>query len=338
VSIDRARYLAEHYGLRAVYFPLIKAWHIALDPRRRLSPRELGIANQRFRHLLERDLSNVERGVYPRELLFDFPLLRYLARVPWGLVEFPRIFWRRRNERVVDLPSVPDRALYPEYYLRNFHWQSDGWFSERSARLYDAGVEALFMGTADVMRRMAIPPVVEACERSGERFPRILDVACGTGRFLGQIRRTLAHARLYGLDLSPFYVDEAKATLRCVKGVSLVTDNAEHMPFQDGYFDVVTSVFLFHELPRDARRRVMREVLRTLRPGASFVLLDSAQLAESGEICGILEEFPTLYHEPYYRGYLKDDLALALEGEGFEIDRVESHFLAKVVVARKPRD
>ena len=40
-----------------------------------------------------------------------------------------------------DLPAHVDRSRYPRYYLRTFHWQTDGWLSERSARLYDPSVE-----------------------------------------------------------------------------------------------------------------------------------------------------------------------------------------------------
>jgi ubiquinone/menaquinone biosynthesis C-methylase UbiE len=335
--LDRARYMAERYGILTVFTPLIKVWHTALDPHAQPPrDRDMQAIDQRFRELLERDLDNARRGVYPRELLFELPILRYLRMAPYGLLEFPRILWRKKKKRMTDLPDIEDRSLYPDYYLRNFHWQSDGWLSERSARLYDAGVEALFLGTADVMRRMVIPPVVKAVASSREAYPRILDVACGTGRFLYQLRQALPQARLYGLDLSPFYIDEAKALLKSHPGVSLVTENAERLPFQDGYFDAVTSMFLFHELPRNARRRVMKEALRVLRPGGSFVALDSAQLSESMAIRVFLEEFPALYHEPYYRAYLRDDLGEALLECGFEQPITQAHFVAKTVVARKP--
>ena len=48
---------------------------------------------------------------------------------------------------------APDPARYPAYYLQNFHYQTDGWLSADSARLYDFQVETLFLGSADTMRR-----------------------------------------------------------------------------------------------------------------------------------------------------------------------------------------
>ena len=44
------------------------------------------------------------------------------------------------------------------YYLQNFHYQTDGYLSDLSANLYDLQVEILFNGAADAMRRRIITP------------------------------------------------------------------------------------------------------------------------------------------------------------------------------------
>ena len=226
------------------------------------------------------------------------------------------------------------RNRYPDYYLRNFHWQTDGWLSDRSARIYDFGVDLLFGGATDVMRRMVVPPVASAVR--GIDAPRILDIACGTGRLLGALHAALPDARLHGLDLSPFYLAEARKRLADARELTLCVENAETLPFRDGYFDAVTSVFLFHELPRDARRRVAAEALRVLRPGGRFVVLDSAQLSESADIAYFLDEFHRLYHEPYYKGYLRDDLDAMLAEVGFTAVGAEPAFVAKLAWGSRP--
>ena len=98
---------------------------------------------------------------------------------------------------------------------------------------------------------------------------------------------------------------------------------------------MVTSVYLFHELPSAARRTVLAEMYRVLRPGGLLVIEDSAQLAESGELAFFLGRFVAEFHEPFYRDYVSDDLALPLAEAGFRVESVEPHFVSKVFVARK---
>ena len=184
------------------------------------------------------------------------------------------------------------------------------------------------------MRRQIIPPVTRAVRAAGGAGKlRLLDVACGTGRTLHQLAVAHPELRLYGVDLSPAYVRLAR---RRLPDVALVVENAEAMPFADAAFDVVTSVYLFHELPRNTRRAVAREMFRVVRPGGTVVIEDSAQLAESAEIASALRAFPGEFHEPFYDDYLEDDLAELLREVGFSIESAAPEFVAKVVVARRP--
>ena len=121
-----------------------------------------------------------------------------------------------------------------------------------------------------------------------------------------------------------------------VTDLSLATENGEELPFADGTFDVVTSVYMFHELPRNARRRVVAEMARVVRPGGLVVIEDSAQLADSPELGEALKTVPVDFHEPFYRDYLEDDLAVVLAERGLEVVSSEPHLVARVVVARAP--
>ena len=113
---------------------------------------------RRHEDLHARDLANVEAGLYPRELLFQIPVADYVRAFPSLLLDAPRVVRRMRRGSWKDIPKV-DKRRFPAYYRRTFHWQTDGYFSEHSAEVYDLGVELLFRGTADVMRRQVIPPV-----------------------------------------------------------------------------------------------------------------------------------------------------------------------------------
>lgn len=336
-ALQRPVYKAQQRGM--LLNCLVAQRVLRLLARRAITPdREAQRTVQaRYEALLERDLSNVEAGLYPAELLFQFPFREYISRAPAMALDLPRTIRRMWRGDYKDLPEDVDLKRYPPYFRRNFHWQTDGYLSRRSAEIYDLGVELLFLGTADVMRRQIIPPITRFVrEQGGARGLKLLDVATGTGRALKQL--ALAHPELafYGLDLSPYYLQKARELLAGVDNLSLVAENAEQMPFKDATFDLVTSVHLFHELPPNARRNVYAEMWRVLRPGGMLVIQDSGQLSEAGPVAFFLGKFSQEFHEPFHRKYLEDPIEEGLAAQGFEIESVEPHFVAKVVVAHKP--
>ena len=336
LQLDRAAYRAQQWSIR---FPIATLRRLLARVSANGPPPEpaaIAAVEARYQALLERDLANVSAGLYPRALLFQIPFGAYAWTLPQLLGDLPRVMRRMWARSYDELPPEAEPERYPEYFRRTFHWQTDGYLSRRSAELYDLGVELLFAGTADVMRRQVIPPISRFLAAAGERDARLLDVGCGTGRTLRQIATAHPGLRLFGLDLSPYYLQTARTVLEDVADVSLVAENAERMPFRDGYFAVVSSVYLFHELPRPARRRVLAEMYRVLRPGGLLVIEDSAQLAESGDLAFFLWRFAADFHEPFYRDYVRDDLAVALKVAGFAVEEVETQFVAKVLTARKP--
>src|SRR5690606_15601042 len=138
--LDPLRYRAAHHGLALSLGAAMRVWHGLVGGRPRASRADLDAVRARFQDLLAADLANVAAGAYPRELLFSFRARAYLARLPAALIEGTRVLRRKRRRHHDDLPRALDRSRYPHYYLRNFHWQTDGWFSERSARVYDGNV------------------------------------------------------------------------------------------------------------------------------------------------------------------------------------------------------
>jgi ubiquinone/menaquinone biosynthesis C-methylase UbiE len=211
-----------------------------------------------------------------------------------------------------------------------------------SANLYDLQVEILFNGSADAMRRRILAPLkqgLKTFDSVPQRQIRILDVACGTGRTLKFIRGTLPQASLFGTDLSPAYLRKANQLLSEIPGQlpQLLQANAEELPYRDNYFHGVTSVFLFHELPAAARQRVIEEAFRVIQPGGVFVICDSVQAIDSPELMPLMENFPEMFHEPYYRHYTTDDLVERLEKAGFQTISTQNHFMSKYWIAHKPQ-
>ena len=285
-----------------------------------------------LRTLIEQDWRNVEAGYYARPedgLGSPFDAVRRAADF---FADLKAVEHRRHGapeERI--LSEVPP-GTYPSYYLQKFHFQSDGYLSDASAERYDHQVEVLFGGGAAAMRRQALVPLRAAL--IGRPGAQLLDVGCGTGRFLREVKANYPRLGVTGLDLSPYYLEVARRELRSWSRVQLVVGAAEAIPFADGQFDAITCIYLFHELPSGVRRAVVAEIRRVLKPGGTLVFVDSLQPGDEPDYDAMLDYFPVAFHEPYYASYLREDLE-RMWSPGFTPGQRVSAYFSKVLSYRR---
>ncbi len=98
---------------------------------------------------------------------------------------------------------------------------------------------------------------------------QVLDLCCGSGgatRYLVQ-----DFTQVTALDASDVGL---KRVAQKVPRAQCVRSFAESMPFEDNQFDLVHTSMAMHEMRTDQLREIFREVLRVLRPGGIFVLID----------------------------------------------------------------
>ncbi len=287
------------------------------------------------------DWQEAENGIYPKSLLFEAPWLDWAKRYPLIWLDLPSTWERRKKRRTREIPDFIDTEIYPEYYLQNFHHQTDGYLSDHSAGLYDLQVEILFNGTADSMRRRILAPLKYGLETFKSRnisSLKVLDVATGTGRTLHQIRSAIPDIQLLGIDLSSAYLRQANQWLNKKNNelAQLIRANAEELPFPNNFVQAATCVFLLHELPSKARENVINECWRVIEPGGVLILADSIQINDSPKFKSVLENFPRIFHEPYYKNYLTDDIMQYLKSAGFTDITANSYFMTRVWSASKP--
>ncbi|EDX85717.1 Methyltransferase domain family [Synechococcus sp. PCC 7335] len=309
------------------------------------NPQLLLLMQGKIDALLEADWQDAEDGIYPKQALFENRWDDFFRYYPEMWLDLPKIWDRASNKRHQEFDDGIDTSGYPSYYVQNFHHQTDGYFSDSSARMYDLQVEVLFNGTAAPMRRRILAPLkqhlaqMETPIGDTPQSVKILDIACGTGNSLIWINQAIPQAALYGVDLSPAYIRKANENLSDIKSkvpAQLIQANAEALPFVDEFFEATTSTFLFHELPAEARQNVINEAFRVTKPGGVFVICDSIQKIDVPEFEPLMENFPAMFHEPYYRHYIGDDLVARLESAGFTDVTTANHFMSKYWVALKP--
>jgi ubiquinone/menaquinone biosynthesis C-methylase UbiE len=303
-----------------------------------LNPDLLRSVNQSMTTLLKEDLANIHAGVYPVEVLKPGNPLKHIARLPVLLKEIFEITKRREKKTAHKFSSKAQELLsgLPEYYQRNFHFQDDGYLSDRSAELYEHQVEILFAGSADAMRRLIIKPLKEKFgadhDGSGLTF---LEIAAGTGRATRFVRLAFPKAKIVAVDLSAPYLRRAQQELSEFNHHDFVEANASDLPFKNETFDAVYSVFLFHELPIHERRAVLTECQRVLKVDGFHGLVDSLQKGDEPMFDGALELFPQNFHEPFYKNYIQHPMQDELASAGVTVRDVKNGFFSKCVWGEK---
>jgi ubiquinone/menaquinone biosynthesis C-methylase UbiE len=285
--------------------------------------------------LFLQDLANIEAGIYPLPADHDGSLFTLINRSRLFFTDLPEIHRRRQTGAHSEIFNTDTPAKRPRYYLQNFHFQSGGWMTDDSAERYDTQVEVLLNGTANAMRRQALPQLHELFAGRDQRRLRLLDIGCGTGRFLDFVKQAWPRLHTLGLDMSDAYIRHAKRHLSERSRTSFVVSKAEAIPLPDSSQDAVTSIYLFHELPPKVRRSALRECARVLKPGGRLIVLDSLQRDDLPDYEGLLQLFPQNYHEPFYASYTKEDFAALALDCGLTHVRNVVVFVSKLMVFDK---
>ena len=135
-------------------------------------------------------------------------------------------------------------------------------------------------------------PIADAvCELLGPAA-RVLDVGCGEGFYLRHYGKTFSEAERWGLDISR---DAVRLAAGADKAGRYLVATAAHLPFADGSFDALMSLFAL---------TVPEEFSRMLAPGGAYL----QALAEEDHLLGLKELiYPELTHR-------SKDLTPALPG------------------------
>ena len=123
--------------------------------------------------LLKKELDYIDNGVY--KYPYDLDPTNQFASKQWNpinvvsqlsnyITDRRSVLDRRDRKDALEVQRNFKTTKYPDYYLQNFHYQTDGWLSSKSAEIYDYQVESLFLGTADTMRRQILPAVAKFME------------------------------------------------------------------------------------------------------------------------------------------------------------------------------
>lgn len=173
-----------------------------------------------------------------------------------------------------DFAKVQNTQItYPDYYLQSFHAYDKGdlcWEAALEVEVAAQTVHATLWGNAtakgDALLRQSYHNIVA---RQLPKAPQaILDIGCSVGMSTFALQKNYPHAKITGLDLSPYFL--AVAHYRSQQrnaNIDWVHAAAESTGLPSASFDFISMFLICHELPQLATRQIFAEAKRLLRPG-----------------------------------------------------------------------
>lgn len=214
--------------------------------------------------------------------------------------------------------EIPEDFSPPAWFTAaEIHIQPGGYHSNTLAGpVYDWGGMMYRPGVNDTAVEQQL--VAEFAKR--EKYERILDMGCATGKSTLPYKRLYPNAEVWGIDLGVPLLRFAhyKAEQQGLAINYAAMDTGE-MRFPDNYFDRASSHIIHHEMPVEWTRKTLREARRVLRPGGQIVISDIVPFhAMDAYRAFVMRWQDDNNGEPFWSSFLALNMAQELEDAGFQ--------------------
>jgi len=278
-----------------------------------------------------------------------------MAGIPWDLYVSKRsdpntIEKLDDNKKIIEDMSIK----YPPYYTKPFHGYDYGnleWLAAQEGEPATISISTNYWKNIDPyisekwLRHNITTNLLDYIDYHDKlrlndlinQNSNILDVGCSIGISTEFLKNEFEDSNVEGLDLSPFFL--SMAMLRNEENnlnINYIHANAESIPKENNYYDLVTCNFLFHETPKEATIKILKEINRVLKSNGILMITDldkdilKEQLGKSK-----FRKWAFEMTEPHISEYYDTDIFSLLSEAGFEFiskvknDPINSSWLAK---------
>lgn len=137
---------------------------------------------------------------------------------------------------------------------------------EKNKQVFDKVADIYDFAPFQWWMRRFYRPIFSEVELESNK--RLLDVSCGTGNMLKEMEQS-SDTELYGADLSENMIKQAEEKL---ENVNLQTVDVHSLPFEDDFFDYVTTTEAFHHYYNQTK--AVAEMRRIVKPGGKVIVVD----------------------------------------------------------------
>ncbi|MFL2770412.1 MAG: class I SAM-dependent methyltransferase [Rhodospirillaceae bacterium] len=168
----------------------------------------------------------------------------------------------------------PDMIM-PDHVKHEIHIMPGGYVGDPlGGYVYHYGTNN-FYGGGNFQDEIHIDLANKVASPKDGRVLRILDVGCTTGQMTVALKERFPNAEVWGIDAGgPMIRYGHMRAVDLGVDVNFAQRLAEDTRFPDGYFDIVTSYILFHEMPASISDKHVKEAHRILRKGGVFFPID----------------------------------------------------------------
>ncbi len=299
-------YLLEYTFMRLT----AKALGWPFTPPPRLSKEQKLTINAAFKRLLTRWKLVIKQ--FPRSNKFSNPIA-HLNRYRLIFTDLQSFLERKKMKDSTDLKGITFSMDCPEYFKRNYHYQTDGYFSFESAMRYDHQIELLFLGTGHIMRKVAYAELANILKGS----ENVLEFGAGSGTSGHQFKQIFPGTFLDILEPSPAYLDYARRTYphSFNEFIPAFMENFESLK----KYDCIFSCFVMHEIPVEFWDLVVQRIKESLKPNGHLFIIDSQQNCDSPDHQFALDQFAEDFYEPYFQEYRENSLEEYFRQKGFKL-------------------